>query len=121
MCIRDSGNGIYQGDLLDADPPVATNDLNNKEITNLKNYPNPVSVDSRVNFVLAQKTDLSISLYGNDGKLIRKLFSGVKLSGEHSLDFEWNDLPAGIYYYNLNGRVVATGEKILKSSGFVKE
>jgi len=115
------GTGVYQGDLLDASPPVATNDLKNAALTSFKNYPNPVSVESRISFVLEQKSDLAIALYNNDGKLIQSLYTGEKLAGPHEFDFDWSELPVGVYYYSLNGRVVNSYKTFKKSSSFIKQ
>lgn len=115
------GTGVYQGDLLDSNPPVATNDLEKNRIKQLKNYPNPTSAASRIDFVLEQKTTFTLSLFSNNGTLVKTLYEGTKLAGAHEFNFDWRELPAGMYYYSFTGRVVEGNKGFRQSSGFVKK
>ncbi len=115
------GTGVYQGDLKEDTPPVSTNDLSTKPVKDFKNYPNPVSADSRVRFVLEQKSNVELSLFSNNGKLVQTLFSGDKLSGKHEFNFNWQDLPIGVYYYTIQTKTAQTNKSNITSTTFIKQ
>ena len=63
----------------------------------LPNYPNPFNPSTTISLQLTVNSDVELSIYEVNGRLIETLFSGFKTAGEHT--FEWNaaDLPTGVY------------------------
>ena len=63
--------------------------------------PNPFFDLTNLYLDLAQARDLVINLYSLDGKLIERRVSSLEL-GNHVVELELSDLPAGLYYCSLN-------------------
>lgn len=68
-----------------------------KEHALLPNYPNPFNPSTTISLQLTVNSDIELSIYDVNGRLIETLFSGFKTAGEHR--FEWNaaDLPTSVY------------------------
>jgi hypothetical protein len=67
-----------------------------------QNYPNPFNVTTVIPFQLYTTSKLNVNIYDTQGRLIKKLFSGVKPAGMYNL--AWNgktnygrDAASGIY------------------------
>lgn len=82
-------------------------------------YPNPTARDVQIVFSLAQPERLIFSVFNENGRLVRRLLDGNRMeSGSYALYWDSSDqygnrLPAGIYYYHVNG------DKGTESSGKV--
>ena len=63
--------------------------------------PNPFFDVTNLYLDLAQARDLAINLYSLDGKLIERRALSLE-SGNHVVELELSDLPAGLYYCSLN-------------------
>lgn len=91
--------------------------INSRSIveTNIKNYPNPFTKQTTIEFTL--KEDVPVSLIVSDltGKQIAVLLdSEQKLKGTHQAIFDGNNYPAGMYYYTIQvGDYVATQKMTL--------
>ena len=73
----------------------------------LKNYPNPFNPSTTINFTITDATQVSLKIYNISGKEITNLVDGFYSTGNY--DIKWNakdsfgnDLPSGIYIYQLN-------------------
>ncbi|MBE9491351.1 MAG: T9SS type A sorting domain-containing protein, partial [Bacteroidetes bacterium] len=68
------------------------------------NYPNPFADETTIYFSFASDdlVDVQVTIYDSQGKKMKDIFP-LKYSGnEQSIKFHSQDLPAGIYYYNLS-------------------
>lgn len=113
------GHGVYQGDLIEAEV-TATNNLENSGLKNVKVFPNPVVDQSTISFRLEQQMNITLSLVSTDGKTNQMLFNGIKSSGVQTFDFNWETLPAGIYFYQLKARRMNGKSSAVKSFSFVR-
>lgn len=68
---------------------------------NAVNSPNPFNSNTTIKYVLPNSTHVSISVYDRLGRLLSDLLNQSQEAGEHSVDFEANDLPSGIYFYRI--------------------
>jgi flagellar hook assembly protein FlgD len=72
-----------------------------------QNYPNPFNPNTTIQFYILQKSQVTLDIYDNLGRHIRKLIDGVSYTtGSHSIEWdgktELRDLaPSGVYYYKL--------------------
>ena len=72
-----------------------------------QNYPNPFNPNTTIQFYIPQKSQVTLDIYDNLGRHIRKLIDGVSYTtGSHSIEWdgktELRDLaPSGVYYYKL--------------------
>jgi PKD repeat protein len=65
-----------------------------------QNFPNPFNPSTTFNFNLPVASNLKISLFDLNGKLIKVLENGYKTSGYHEIRINAADLTSGIYYCN---------------------
>jgi hypothetical protein len=64
-------------------------------------YPNPVNSVSSIHFYLQGASDVTISLYDVNGKIVQLLAKALFDSGSHELNFTKGNLAAGLYFLNL--------------------
>lgn len=89
--------------MLNAPPPISVSNFNNNVPKNFKlfqNFPNPFNPETIVYFQLNKKSILNISLYDITGKLVANIVNGVKETGIHRIDINFNifRLSSGIYF-----------------------
>ncbi|MFY8020162.1 MAG: FlgD immunoglobulin-like domain containing protein [Bacteroidia bacterium] len=85
-------------------------------------YPNPFSSETKIEFTLNQSEKIELSIYNENGQLIKKLILGNELAaGSYSIiwdgkNYLGNDQANGIYIYHLHGSITGnrTGKIILK-------
>jgi von Willebrand factor type A domain-containing protein len=63
----------------------------------LNNRPNPFNPTTRIEYALPVDMHLIVSVYDVFGRTVRSLHDGWSTAGEHVLEFNGGDLPAGIY------------------------
>lgn len=85
------------------------NERNSNEVSehakmSLRNYPNPFTYQTTVEYTLEKETEISISLYNLMGQKVRSLVDNqVQIKGTHGINVMTHDLPAGIYYCTWSG------------------
>lgn len=89
--------------MLNAPPPISVSNFNinvPKNFTLFQNYPNPFNPGTIVYFQLNKKSKLNISLYEITGKLVANIVNGVKETGIHRIEINFNilRLSSGIYF-----------------------
>jgi hypothetical protein len=67
----------------------------------LQNYPNPFNSTTTIPFLLPQRTNVTLKVYDVFGREIATLINKEFDAGEHSIQFNANDLPTGVYFYRL--------------------
>lgn len=70
-------------------------------------YPNPFNPSTTIPFELAHAGEVALTVYDGLGRYVGTLTSGYKSAGRHEVAFEAEDLPSGVYVYQLkaNGAV----------------
>lgn len=66
-----------------------------------QNYPNPFNPETRISFFLPKASPLTLEIFDIQGKLVEVLKNGVVSAGEHSINWNANSNPAGIYFARL--------------------
>ncbi|MFT3675326.1 MAG: DUF4082 domain-containing protein [Chitinophagaceae bacterium] len=68
-----------------------------------QNFPNPTggSQYTTIRFTLPRRTNVTLSLYDMNGRLIQTLATGNKDAGTHAIPFDPSRLSTGLYYYKL--------------------
>jgi len=88
---------------------------NSNEIENFKlyqNYPNPFNSSTNISFTLIESSNAIISVYDINGKLIETITSGYLNNGNHTINWNSNNLPSGTYYIQLT---VGNTQQFIKS------
>jgi hypothetical protein len=110
------GNGL----LGTSDNDSSDNEIvipNNFELT--QNYPNPFNPSTTIDFSVSSLSDVNISVYDINGRLVNTLMNNMLTSGTYSVvwngdDVNGNSVSAGIYMYTLtNGDISITNKMIL--------
>lgn len=78
------------------------------------NYPNPVSTQTNIKFVLPVGDDVSLRIYNLYGEVVDILVDDYREAGEYEVAFDASKLENGIYIYHLeSGTFSATGRMIV--------
>lgn len=90
-------------------------ELNAKEIETMV-YPNPISINSVISFVLPDNYlgDLKITVFDESGKIMKELVNEYYTGGRHEVDLSGSDLKSGVYFYEI------LGNEYSKAKSFVK-
>jgi len=68
---------------------------------NFRNYPNPFSYQSKFEYTLPYRSNVSLSIYNTYGQLVGMPVNEIQSSGNNHIDLTLTHLPAGIYHYRL--------------------
>jgi len=81
----------------------------------LRNYPNPFTGQTTIEFILTQDTPVTLFVSDVTGKQVAVLLNNnKKTQGTHSVTFDGNNYPAGMYYYTIQaGDLYGTQKMIL--------
>ncbi len=74
----------------------------------LQNYPNPFNNSTVISFELPEEGRMTLKIYNMLGQEVKTLFDGIRNAGKHNEAYSFNDLPSGIYFYQ-----ICIGEHIL--------
>lgn len=67
-----------------------------------QNYPNPFNPKTVIGYELAVNSAVELKVYDTLGREVATLVSESKSTGKHSIEFEADNLPTGIYIYTLS-------------------
>jgi hypothetical protein len=84
-------------------------------------FPNPIHGLANVEFSLAEPGRVSVTMYGVDGRAVRRLSSGAREAGRYRLTWDGRDdsgrlVPSGIYFVHMT----TAREKMSRRVVFVK-
>ncbi|MDY0104821.1 MAG: T9SS type A sorting domain-containing protein [Lentimicrobium sp.] len=65
-------------------------------------YPNPVKSQLNIEYFLKEEAPVTLSLFSSDGRFYHTLVDQEQMAGSHSLVFNRNGLPQGMYILNLS-------------------
>jgi len=82
----------------------------------IKNYPNPFSDKTNIEFVLPEDTEVSLFITDITGRQVAVLINNqVKSKGEHFVVFDGSTLNDGLYYYTIKAGEYAFTQKMILS------
>jgi hypothetical protein len=95
---------------------VGENQVHASGIQLEKNYPNPFSNSTTINYQLPDAGFVTLKVYNSIGMEVATLVNTKQAAGQHSVNFEVFDLPSGVYFYNLNcnGQVKTNKMQLVK-------
>jgi len=79
----------------------------------MQNYPNPFNPQTTIKFVIPKNEFITLTVYDNRGKKIRTFINKEMTSGLHSLSFDGNNLPSGLYFYRIAAGSFSDTKKFL--------
>jgi len=78
-----------------------------------QNYPNPFNPSTKINFSLEKNSFVALKVYDASGKMTAELVNDFKAAGEHSINFDASNLPAGVYFYKLEADGFTSTKKMI--------
>jgi hypothetical protein len=103
--------------------PLIVGDVRPTETLLAQNFPNPFNPETWIPFQLAESTEITIQIYAQSGRLVRKLHLGLKPAGFYTtraMAAYWdghNDagerVASGVYFYTLQTKDFAATRKML--------
>ena len=81
---------------------VDAEDILPVEFSLAQNYPNPFNASTTIKFSLPEAADVTIHIYDILGRSIETLNSGSRTAGTHSIVWNADNLPSGVYFYRIN-------------------
>jgi len=85
-----------------------------KEYSLEQNYPNPFNPVTKIVFNIPEQENVILKVFDMLGKEIQTLVNEPLRGGRYSFDFEGNNLPSGVYYYQLKtGDFIETKKMML--------
>ena len=78
-----------------------------------QNYPNPFNPSTNIQFQLNTPSFIKLEVFDALGRSIGILFEGNMSSGSHSITFNAESLPSGLYYYSLSSGEFSLSKKMI--------
>lgn len=86
-----------------ADPSGVDDNISlNYDFELLQNYPNPFNPTTMISYKMPKDGFVTLKVYNLLGKEVTTLVNEFKTKGQHSINFNANDLSSGVYIYTLN-------------------
>jgi hypothetical protein len=102
VVIATHATGIYSTNITSVNDITTIHDIAAaKTELDLKNYPNPVSASTTIEFSLNKRGAVNLQLWDECGRLVRTLLQENMPAGTHKIEMEAGALRSGIYYYTL--------------------
>ena len=95
------------------DPYVMTNE--HPLTYSLSNaYPNPFNPSTTIGYSIADDVNnLNISIYDIRGRLVDRLYNGIKSKGEYEIIWNATGLASGVYFIHMLANEFVFNEKII--------
>jgi len=79
-----------------------------------QNYPNPFNPSTKISYQLPKAGNITLKVFDVLGKEVTTLVNEYKNIGRYEIEFNANNLPSGVYFYQLKaGNFVQTKKMIL--------
>ncbi|HEX8515887.1 MAG TPA: T9SS type A sorting domain-containing protein [Bacteroidia bacterium] len=102
VVIATHASGIYSANITSvADITTGDKLITAAAETELKNYPNPVSGITTIEFTLDKSSKADLQVWDECGRTVAQLLNRTMPAGRHTVEFNAERLSPGIYYYSL--------------------
>lgn len=71
------------------------------EFNLFQNYPNPFNSNTIISYNIPEHSLVTLNIYNLLGEKIRTLIQQEQVPGKYQINFDGNNLPSGIYFYEL--------------------
>lgn len=78
-----------------------------------QNYPNPFNPSTTINYYLPVSEFVSIKIFDTAGKEISSIVNQMKANGNHSVNFNSENLQSGIYFYQIHAGNYSETKKMI--------
>ena len=83
--------------------------------TLLQNHPNPFRSETTIRYILHSPTHIQLKIVDIHGREIRTLVEAFQMAGEYDIQWQVDDLPGGVYFYQLQSGEYAENGKLIIS------
>lgn len=83
------------------------------EFSLMQNYPNPFNPSTNIPFELSEAAEVTISVYSVLGQKVATLVNGRYQAGQHSVQFNAQNLASGVYVYRMEAKNFSQTRKLL--------
>jgi hypothetical protein len=98
----------------DNNPLEIVNDNSDKEFSILKTYPNPFNPSLSIEYNLDRPSNIVISIYDMNGRLIETVLDAYQTMGSHKLNWTSKNMATGVYIVKLDlGKDIHTKRVVL--------
>lgn len=111
LTLTEAANSI-KGELVSAEPESDVP----FDFTLHQNYPNPFNPSTTITFALDKPSRINLKIFDVQGQVVSALINSSYSSGNHTINFNANNLPSGIYFYSLT----VSGKTMTKSMSLIK-
>ncbi len=77
-----------------------------------QNYPNPFNPTTNINFAVPQSQHVTLEVFDMLGQRVDILVDGTMTAGQHSVTFDAQNLPSGMYIYRLRTATEVISRKL---------
>jgi hypothetical protein len=67
-------------------------------IANVLAFPNPFSTETTIQVTLNERTNMNVAVFNMEGKMVANLYNGKATDGVHTLKFNAEGQPTGLYF-----------------------
>ena len=78
-----------------------------------QNFPNPFNPVTSINFDIAKSTQVKLSVYDINGRLVRELLNSILNAGSYSYSLNAADLHSGVYFYRIETNGFTDAKKFM--------
>jgi hypothetical protein len=89
---------------------IAEENQTPKKFALYQNYPNPFNPSTRISFDLPSKSFVTVKIYNSIGQLVLTPVNEDRVAGSHVIEINANNLPSGIYFYEINAQDKNSGK-----------
>ncbi len=83
------------------------------EFSLVQNHPNPFNATTTIKYSLPEESNVTIEIYDILGRKIETLISGIQPAGWHSVVWNAENQPSGIYFYSIKAGEYAESKNCL--------
>jgi len=82
-------------------PPVSADPEINPYAGSFSNYPNPFNASTKINYNLIREAEVRLEIYNIKGQLVETLFDENIQAGDHTVEWDCQDMPSGMYFLKM--------------------
>lgn len=76
-------------------------------------YPNPFNSSTRLNFSIAEMSNVSFTLFDLKGRMVKEIVNDKFVIGNHTITYSANGLPSGIYLIQMKTKNFTATQKLI--------
>jgi hypothetical protein len=93
--------GLWEGEIWGIELITSVNDNLPSEFLLYQNYPNPFNPSTKIDYSIAQATNVELVIFNSIGEEVGVLVNETQQAGRYSVNFDAGSLSSGVYFYKL--------------------